>query len=295
MLAAWGADASAVTPHPPVVDGPANQELGFSNGTYLVWAQNQPNRPNDYDAFIRSVTGGAKTQINAKGDGFPGSFDLGTDTMIYQQKLRQRSDLYLYDAVAGTRTKLPARINTDHWEWSPRLSGSFIMFIRNNGHRARLLAYDRGTQSVVELADVNRRSVYLESGGVGDEYATWTRCDSTTCSAWVHRFATDRTRKIPGPGTRPQYGAVVDETTGTIYWIRSGFGCGASVRGWRAPVGALDSEVKVFALPDRIDTGFVSSVAPNLDTMGTDMWFQRFDCRRQQGDIWVLKNVQPTG
>ena len=69
----------------------------------------------------------------------------------------------------------------------------------------------------------------------------------------------------------------------------------ASVRGWRAPVGALDSEVKVFALPDRIDTGFVSSVAPNLDTMGTDMWFQRVDCRRQQGDIWVLKNVQPTG
>ena len=294
FLTAWSGAVSAVPLHPPVVDGPANQTLPFSSGSYLVWTQNEPGARNDYNAFIRPIGGGPKTQINARGDGFTGSFDLGTDTMIYQQAQRQRSDLFLYDAVAGTRTGLPSRINSKHWEWAPRLSGTHILFARDVGRRTRLLLYDRSTRTIVAvLADVDRRRVYLTSGGVGDEYATWTTCDAKSCIARVHRISTGRTRAIPGPGVRPQYAPVVDEATSTTYWVTSGFGCGESVNIWRAPVADLNDRTKVTSFPNRIDTGLTIALAPNLDTLGTDLWFTRVDCREQQEDVWGLRGVQP--
>lgn len=35
----------------------------------------------------------------------------------------------------------------------------------------------------------------------------------------------------------------------------------------------------------------MTSLAPNLGSGGVDLWTQRFHCRRGEGDVWVLHDV----
>lgn len=287
--------AVAVRPTPPVIEGPANQDGPFSNGTYVAWTQNSLRKLNNYDAYVRPVAGGPKRRINEAGDGFPGNFVPGTDTLIYQQKwresLRRHSDLWLYDAATRVRAALPAKINTTKWEFRGRISSSYIMFLRASRQPLRLYLYDRTTGSLELLLQPGSPRTDLFSNFVGEGYATWTRCNARACSAWLHDLSSGATRKLPTEGRRSQYGLTIDEASGTAYWVRSGRGCGVGVRILRAPLGDLTATTKVYAFPRGIDTDFTTSLAPNLDSGGLDLWIQRWNCQQEAGDIWVIRDV----
>jgi hypothetical protein len=47
----------------------------------------------------------------------------------------------------------------------------------------------------------------------------------------------------------------------------------------------------VYGFPRGIDTDFTTSLAPNLDIGGLDLWIQRWNCQQEAGDIWVIRDV----
>jgi hypothetical protein len=127
------------------------------------------------------------------------------------------------------------------------------------------------------------------TGAVGDRYATWTVC-SRTCNAFYYDTADSSTHRVANPSGKPQYSPVIDEATGSLYFVRSGFGCGQNVTIRKMTVGSASS-IALAALPDGVDTDVRMSLAPNTGSGHTDLLFVRYLCARGQGDIYALRSV----
>ena len=143
--------------------------------------------------------------------------------------------------------------------------------------------YDRASTDVTKVARM-RSANYNQNGTVGEQYATWSSCDRKTCHAYVYDAMTDTKTTIPTRNGRPQYAATVDEVHGTLFFVRSGFGCGVAVTSTRCRWQALTTApTKIAQLPDGIDADTTS-----LD--GPDLLFTRIDCNKGSG-IYQLGNV----
>jgi hypothetical protein len=225
--------------------------------------------------------------------GVAGGFDPGSNTVVYQQFTSGGSDLYLFDLDTGTRTSLGGVVSTARWEWNPEISDTFILFGRWIARRneQRILLYNRTDDSITQLdvADVDR-SVVAFPGSVGERYATWTRCNKRTCLALYYDSQTGIASRIPSVDGRPQYAPAIDEATEQVYFVRSGFRCGRQVRVLRAPLAALGTTTVLFSLPRGIATEVEMSLAPN-PVAGTDLWFGRYRCRANDGDVYVARDI----
>ena len=113
---------------------------------------------------------------------------------------------------------------------------------------------------------------------------TWSSCGRKTCRAYLYDAMTDTKTTIPTRNDRPQYAATVDEAHGTVFFVRSGFGCGVQVIFFSLPVASLDSTpTKIAELPDGVDVDTTS-----LD--GPDLLFSRIACSKSSG-IYELGGV----
>ena len=238
----------------------------------------------------------SRTRLNATGTrGYTGGFDPGTETVIYQQASGDRSNIFLYDLDTSTRTNLSPTVNTERWEYAPRISTAFVLFgrVRIGAPEAKLLLWDRAGDSLTVLDSATAGEESIHAGVVGERYATWTRCTRRTCLAMYYDSATDETKRVPPVDRKPQYAPAIDEATGQIYYVRSGHGCGVDVRIFRALLADPASKTLLTTLPDGVDTDWTQWVVPDLSTKGQlDLWFGRLRCRASDTDVYALRAVQ---
>jgi len=278
--------ASALTPT-KVYDPPGYEWFPFRNASYLLFQHNSNAHPNHSDAIARDLAGGTNQKLNARGtEGGPGGFDPGTNTVIYQQ-WTNRSGIRMFNLDTQTQVPVPSGLNTKKWEWEPRISTAYISFFRNtriNGKwYADLFVYDRVGATLTKIARLPL-SNFTENGTMGEQYATWYSCGNKTCRAYLYDVLTDTTIRIPTQNGRPQYAATVDEVHGTLFFVRSGFKCGAAVTFFTVPVATPTSTpTKLKELPRGVDVDSAS-----LD--GPDLIFSRVACGHSSG-VYQLANV----
>ena len=274
-----------------ILAGPEDQLLASVNDTYLIWTQSSVAFPNRYHAYAKVRGTNDSFRLNPAGTrGYTGGIDPGQDRAIYQQIDGAASDLYTINLVTRRRTKLPAPINTDRWEWGPRVSNAFYFFARDASQGTTLFLYDRASKTMEKLVTLDLTRFYVAPGSVGERYATWTVCGPRHCNAFVRDTDTDLTRKIPAPDGKARYAPVVHEAEGQVYFARSGPECGSAVRIMRLPLADIAAPpVGLLTLPAGIDV----DIQMSLEDVGSQvhLWFSRFRCAPQQGDIYRLRDV----
>ena len=295
MLVSSAVPATALTPV-KVVGGPANQYWPSSNGTYLAWTTDSDR---GWSTYVRKLPSGEPTKINPAGtDAMKATFVGSSNVLVYTQRRGGHWDIYFYDIASGTRTKAPnvvGRAATD--EWAPMASDTYILFWRQrfsttgkllNGW---LLLYDRVAKTMRTLASGQR---YYFPGSAGDTYVSWTTCDLAryfpNCNAryWSESGGTVR---LNLPQGRNQYAPAIDEAGGTIYFVRAvSHACGQRVTIRRAELGS-DASTVLTSLPAGIDTDWEQSVTPNPASGHLDLYFDRYRCRANTGDIYALRGV----
>ena len=292
VLIPGGGPVGAVVGPQRIIAGPEDQLLPSANAEYLIWTANGVEFPNRFQAYGRRRGTNDTFRLNASGTrGYAGGIDPGRNRAIYQQIEGRSSDLYAINLVTRARTKLPVPVNSSRWEWGPRVSDAFYLFARDAATTTTLFLYDRAAQTLEAVASYDLTTFYAAPGAVGERYATWTVCGPFNCRAFVRDTETDQTRKIPAPDETPRYAPVVDEVGEQVYFVRSGQACGAWVRIMRLPLTDLASTPeRIAAFPPGIDVGFQLSSEVRPDRL--DLWFSRYRCDPEQGDIYRLRDVR---
>ena len=149
---------------------------GVRGERFLAWQQNTRRDPNHYDVFARSIDGGSRFKVNARGtNGANGG--IQDDVLVYQQFEGARSDLRFFDLDARDRSSPPRGVNTSQWEYWPSMSQDKLLFGRlaDNGNR-RIVLFDLKTRDAKVLDKLRGRGSFLAPGQVNGDWATWSRC-----------------------------------------------------------------------------------------------------------------------
>jgi len=238
--------------------------------------------------------GGARFRVNPTGtDAWAGSID-GT-TLTYQQWVssKGRSDIYTYDLVAKTRSKVGSPVSTDRWEYDGVASGDWVMFARyyRNADR-KIFLFNTSTLELRRLAATSGKRWLLRSSQVNGNYAVWEKVllrhgQLAGCAIFLYDIAGETATKLDNPNARCQYASSVNPA-GTVYFARSGFGCGKNVVLRQEPLGGSATTIVNFA--DNHDVSNLYAV-DNGDTT-TDVYYDPYRCGRSiQADI--VKVTEP--
>jgi hypothetical protein len=300
VLASSSTAMGAATPE-KLIGGKLDQVSAFSNGTHIVWASTTKTPPtHDWDefagwyanTFARGLDESTAEQLNKEGTwAVPGGFDPGTNSVIFQQ-VGRTSNLFFYDLETDTRSRVPG-VNDRSWEWTPRISASYILFhrsIRIEGARYHaIVLYDRAAQERTTIATVPwGRTPWPTS--VGETYAAWAVCRDRDCSAFVYDIASGTAERVPTRHDRSQFAPVLDEGNGRVYFVRSGNRCGVNVDILRVPIDDLAATPTTVVEFDA-DIDMVMSLAPNATDTGLDLLFEGLDCDTRHDDIYVARDV----
>jgi hypothetical protein len=279
-----------------VVGGAMDQTRPTSDGTSLAYTGSS--RRTGSDVYVRALGASSDRRVNEAGTAaWLGSFVGTTDEIVYQQATSRRSAIMSYDVSDRTRAPLGGEIASSDWEWYPVASDEVVLFLRDvvNGQgryvKTQLLLADRSSGQVTTLiGDTGRAAVY--PGYAGDRYVAWTRC-RRTCTIAVYDLDTQLVTPVPPPSGKVHYSPAIDESTDTIYYVRTGFRCGRAVTIQRAPLTDPLGSERIHQLPvgDDIQTRLAFSI--DAGTMERELFFTRFDCRQVNADIYVLHGVDP--
>ena len=286
-----GGGAQAGVSSEKVVGGPGEQYWASANDEHVAFAEYRRRR---YDVYISQLDGSGRVRVNANDRGATlGTLMAGTDVVLLQQFRQNRSDLYFYDISTKRRWLVPPPVRSAHWEYWPAGSQAYILFMRfyrtGDGRRS-LMLYDRVADDVqVLIDDVRRKTVFPSFAGA--RYVAWTICGAQKCSIEVLDTDAGTTTELPQPRGKSRYAPSIDEASSTIYFVESASDvCGRNVTIRSATLG-VDGSTVLASLPRRIDTGWTLGLAPNTATGFDDLYFERWDCRRQAGDVHRLVSV----
>ena len=295
IMLVWGSVPAMATLKPVmVVGGSGEQYWPSSNGTYLAWTNSAHNRLNVYVMELPSGTG---DRVNALGTrAAAASFVGSSNVLVYAQwTAGSPGDIYFYDVSTGTRTRAPAAVNKPRtFEWAPAASANYLLFVRDKWSDAGkllkrwLLLYDRNSAEMTTLG-TGVSSRYLPSFA-GTTYAAWTVVapSGNTVHYWSAAGGKQLQPSVPG---RDQYSPWIDETTGQVYYVRARpLVCGRSVTIRRSMLGSSESTV-LASLPPTIDVGWNLSVAANFVTKAQTLYFERWSCEAETGDIYAIAGV----
>ena len=231
--------------------------------------------------------GGSRFRVNPKGtNAWNGSIE-GT-TLIYQVYVpsKDRSDVYSYDLVTKTRTKIGKPVSTDRWEYDPVGSGDWVMYARyfRNADR-KIYLYNTNTHELRTLASTSGRAWSLTPSQVNGNYAVWEKAkyrhsNTLGCDVFLYDIAGGTKTKLANPNDRCQYSPGVNPA-GTVFFARSGLGCGKNVvlreqalAGSATTVGTIRAGHDVTSLY-AVDHG---------DTT-TDLYYDPVSCTKPRADV----------
>lgn len=285
FLVATAQPALALEPV-PVVATDADEGQPAASADFVAWSVDTKGH---YDLYAERFSH-RSFKVNAKGtEGVTGAID--GSTLVYQQFVhgsgpRSGSDIYFFDLRTKDRSKAPKTINTNDWEFMPRMSGDWVLFGRwfKDG-TSDLILYNMSTDESRTLAEISRGGYDLWPGQVDDDFATWgstvwSHHAYTSCDVFVYDIPNQTTTTVPNPGSKCQYGSSVD-SSGTVYYGRSGFTCGkqATLNGY--PVGGPST--KLLSLKRGVD--FMYSYAVDNADGTVDVFFDRGSCKSWSADI----------
>jgi len=270
-----------------VISTKADEYNPAANTTYVSW-----NLWTGKHALIyaKLLSGGTKFRINAAGtEAYNGSIDPTTSMLTYQQYVpsKGRSDVYQFDLSTKKRSKLGKPVSTDRWEYEPVATGNYVMWARyyRNADR-KIFLLNTSTHDVTTLASSSGSHVGLDPSQVNGNYAVWTRSEvrkhvPVSCNVFLYDIVNDTTTKIDNPNTKCQYSPAVNPT-GTVYFARSGWGCGKNTVLRQLPLGGSVSNI--VNLPDGHDITSLYAV----DTGGTtDVYYDPYRCGHQADIVKV--------
>jgi hypothetical protein len=202
------------------------------------------------------------------------------EAVFQQTNARQtQSDLRIVDLdVLPLAPTSPPGLNTSAWEFRPTLSADWILFARNFGRRTGIYLYDRTLQTSISLASArNYRngSPRITPDDVTEAYATWTRCGAV-CNVYYYNLSTKVTALVPNPSSTHQYTSSVSDTTGDMYFVRSGSGCGVRVKILRWHIGDPLPYTVVATLPSGYDVSL--KTATFNDGTNDNVYLDRVRC-----------------
>ena len=115
-------------------------------------------------------------------------------------------------------------------------------------------------------------------------YAVWYRC-TPRCDVFLYDIALGTKTRIPNPQGKQQYDPSVT-SDGTVYFVRSGRGCGAAVRLVRVPLGGPETVLT------SLGTGRDSFHTFALEhSQGVSLYFESVRCSNRATD--VLRIIDP--
>jgi hypothetical protein len=247
---------------------------------YLVL--NQRRAGNDHDGNVLLVPeGGVATKVNPDGTNadYP-SIELGNahlgDAMLYAEWQGDgQRDVRIYDLASQTFMDPPPGVNTSASENRPSVSGDHLLFARGPvdkpSTRAILFDLSTGMSTVIARAD------YIWVGPVNGDWVVYQEC-TRACPIYRYQISTGQRERVPAP-RKWNYFPIIDDD-GTVYYGASSWDCGLNVRMMRHVPGAGSSTV-VRRFPDGVD------IFPG-DVVNHEIYFGRYSCRQEQGDIYRL-------
>ena len=287
LLVPVAALAVGITPV-KVLDKPGSELTPFRNAAYLLYTADTKTRPAHWDVFAKPLAGGAPVRVNATGfNGWAGGFDPGSNAVIYQEWNKSTSDIRLYDLDTQSLLPVPRALHTKAWESSPHISSTYFSFLREVKTAGvwyfHLYITPRTGGPLTLVASIREHANQtVDNDFLGDHYVSWTVC-TATCTVRVYNIDTQRTRPVPTVKDHPQYASTIDETNKTIFFVRSGFGCGVSVAFFVTSADHLSQPpTKLATLADGIDVANAASLDAG------DLLYPQVPCRTGWSGIYSL-------
>ncbi len=179
-----------------VITTKADEFNPAATDTYIAW---NVYTHRHYVVYAKQF-GGSRFRVNPSGtEGWVGSIE-GT-TLIYQQWIPSKgtSDIFSYDLVAKTKTKIGKPVSTGGWDYDPTGSGDWVMYARyyRNADR-KIFLYNTNTHDLRRLASTSGRRFLLRSSQVNGNYAVWEKTEVQHGRlAGVQRVPVRHRRRIP--------------------------------------------------------------------------------------------------
>lgn len=287
VLMGTSSAALATTPQ-LILDRPGVGEYQpVRNSGWIAWQQNTRQRSRHYDVFVKPMDGGAKFRANAeRRSGANG--DIEGNLLVFQQFGRGHSGLRFVDLESHRRTRAPAAVNSDHWEYWPSMSGDWLLFGRlmDNGAR-RVILFNLSTGEERTLDRTRGEHAFLAPGQVNGDWAVWSRCPAgELCNIVRYRISTQVSHTLPNPRGLEQYAASVDANGNTYY--AGGMGdCGTRVKLVRQLRGGPDAVL--WRLPNGDDIGRTYVLArPRANRV----LYDHFACEEPgESDAWQFMDL----
>ena len=274
---------------PEVVVGTERWELEpAASSTFEAWTEARIGRTGFRSTVYARAMGGDRFRVSPTGSvAFTGGID--GSTLAYEQE----GDLALFDLSTRTELKVPSGVNTGRGiESSPSISEQYLLFVRFRANRSSVVLFDMPSSTPAVLyskANTDRRFFNVYVGQVNGNYAVWhqdtfsARDDALVdADVYLHDIAGKTTARLANPQGTVQYAPSVS-ANGTVYFGRSGFGCGLDTQLVQQALDGTESILHDF--PNGRD--FASSYA--LDGGTTEVYFDQGRCREDPPNQDILK------
>jgi hypothetical protein len=269
----------------------AHEQAPAASVDWFAWTQRPFAHPRRANVFAEPMPlGGAdRFRVNPKGTtAWTGGID--GDILVYQRVTNNRSNIRLFDLVSKTDISAAA-VNTRQWEWHPTISTDsnteqWVLFGRQNLGTGvqRVLATNLDTGQTRSLGRVNRFRYVAIPGQVNGDWATWTVC-RPRCNVRFIDLSDPSSTPVPIPkpsSVTHQYASSIT-ADGTVYFVRSGNGCGKAVRIVRYD--PVNHRVPVSSLPDGRDI-FFSYISD--EPVGNHVYYDRVICSSGRWNIYRI-------
>jgi hypothetical protein len=221
---------------------------------YFAWSHNSRSKRGHYNLFAQAMVSGSPTgpvtRVNiSNSQGYTGGI-AGT-RLVYQQITNggRQSDIRYFNLASHQRSNPPVGVNTTRWEWDPRITPGYLLFVRNAHQASHIILWNLGTNASTVLLTIpyNRHgTAFADTGQVNGDYATFFACTNRThCSVYLYTISTATLTHIPRPTGLLDYDPAVS-STGTLYFARSGIGCGKTVQLMQLPLGGTATSLNAF-------------------------------------------------
>jgi hypothetical protein len=267
----------------PVLSTRAGEFQPARGPEHLAWERNTARRPGHFDVYVRARKG-RKVRVNPRGT-MAANGGIDGRRLVYQQWRRRDSDIRFYDLVKRRRRFPPRGVNTRHWEYWPSVSGRWLLFGRRKpGGARRVVLFDLDTGRTRTLARTRSREAFAAPGQVNGRWAVWWKCTPASgCNVFRYDIRHRRRLVVPNPGRLHRAASVAAE--GTVYFVRSGYRCGAPARLMRYFPGARPRPLVDLPKGTTASDTYVFSGRRGPSRI----LYERERCgRRASSDIWSL-------